>query len=66
MRKILISFLGTGTFEQKETRTYKKARYHLGDNDLGEHTFVAAALENHYGIDSTFLRGTVHSMWEEV
>lgn len=65
-RKILISFLGTGSLEKKESRIYKKANYHLGDNDLGEHTFVAAALEKHYGIDSTFLIGTVHSMWEEV
>ena len=65
-RKILISFLGTGTFEKRESRQYRTANYHLGDDDLGNHSFVAAALEKHYGIDSTFLIGTVHSMWEEV
>ena len=65
-RKILISFLGTGTFEKKEARIYKTARYHLGENDLGNYSFVAAALEKYYNIESIFLIGTVHSMWEEV
>ena len=65
-RKVLISFLGTGPLESKEKRTYKTARYHLGDTCLGDYSFVAAALEKHYNIDSTFLVGTVHSMWEEV
>ena len=65
-RKILISFLGTGVYANRESREYKTAHYHLGENDLGEHTFVAAALEQHYGIHFTFLIGTAHSMWEEV
>ncbi len=65
-RKILISFLGTGPFESKENRTYKTAIYHLGETNLGEYSFVAAALEKYYNIDSTILVGTVHSMWEEV
>ena len=65
-RKILISFLGTGVYVNKESREYRTARYHLGENDLGDYTFVAAALKKHYGIHSTFLIGTAHSMWEEV
>lgn len=65
-RKVLISFLGTGPFESKENRTYKTARYHLGDTDLGDYPFVSAALKKYYNIDKTILVGTVHSMWEEV
>ena len=65
-RKVLISFLGTGPFESKENRTYKTARYHLGDTDLGNYPFVSAALKKYYNIDKTILVGTVHSMWEEV
>ena len=65
-RKVLISFLGTGPFESKETRTYKTARYHLGDADLGDYSFVSAALKEYYQIDKVILIGTVHSMWEEV
>ena len=65
-RKVLISFLGTGAFSIKESRTYKTAHYKMGSVDLGDYSFVAAALEKHYHIDSTYLLGTVHSMWEEV
>ena len=65
-RKVLISFLGTGPLESKDKRIYRTAHYHLGETDLGEYSFVAAALEKHYQVDATFLVGTVHSMWEEV
>lgn len=65
-RRILISFLGSGSFDSKDKRSYKTARYHIANNDLGDYSFVAAALEKHYKTDSTFLIGTVHSMWEEV
>lgn len=65
-RKVLISFLGTGPLESKESRTYKTANYHLNDEDLGNYPFVSAALKKHYHIDTVLLVGTVHSMWEEV
>lgn len=65
-RKVLISFLGTGPLESKETRTYKTANYKLGEEVLGKYPFVSAALQKHYYIDKTLLIGTVHSMWEEV
>lgn len=65
-KRVLISFLGTGPFESKETRTYKTARYHLGETDLGDFPFVAAALIKYYKIDKVILVGTAHSMWEEV
>jgi len=65
-RKVLISFLGTGVYESKEKRTYRTTNYHLGNEDLGEYPFMSAALKKHYGIDTTLLIGTTHSMWEEV
>ena len=65
-RKVLLSFLGTGPLESKETRTYKTANYKLGEEELGEYPFVSAALKRHYDIDKILLIGTVHSMWEEV
>lgn len=65
-RKVLISFLGTGPLASKKERIYKTARYHIGETDLGEYSFVSAALEKHYNVDATILVGTVHSMWEEV
>lgn len=65
-RKVLISFLGTGSFASKETRIYRTANYHLGEKDLGSYPFISAALRKYYGIDSVLLVGTVHSMWEEV
>ena len=65
-RKVLISFLGTGPLESKETRTYKTANYHIGEAILGEYPFVSAALVKHYQIDKAILVGTTHSMWEEV
>ena len=65
-RKVLISFLGTGPLESKETRTYKTANYKLGEEELGKFPFVSAALKKHYDIDKIILIGTVHSMWEEV
>ena len=65
-RKVLISFLGTGSFASKETRTYRTANYHLGGKDLGDYPFISAALRKHYDIDRILLVGTVHSMWEEV
>lgn len=45
-RKVLISFLGTGSFDKKmlESREYKTANYHLEDKNLGDYPFVAAAI----------------------
>ncbi len=67
MAKILISFVGTGSLIQSQsTREYKTAEYHIGDVNLGEYPFVAAALSRHYNADKIILIGTAHSMWEEV
>ena len=65
-RKVLISFLGTGPFASKETRTYRTANYRIGETDLGDYPFVAAAIRKYYKIETVLLIGTPHSMWEEV
>lgn len=75
MAKILISFVGTGGLINRETqgksyldskRQYRKTVYHLGDENLGEYSFVAAALAKSHNVDKVILIGTTHSMWEEV
>lgn len=75
MAKILISFVGTGSLlpdkaddknHLKSAREYRVADYHLGQEDLGKHSFVAGAITGHCEIDKVVLIGTVHSMWEEV
>jgi len=65
-RNVLISFLGTGSFESKEKRIYKTAKYSIEGSELGNFPFLSAALIKHYHIDKFLLIGTVHSMWEEV
>ena len=63
--KVLISFLGAGN----ESRRYRDAHYRLGErgeHDLGEHKFIASALNGYYHFDKMLLIGTVGSMWEEV
>ncbi len=77
MARVLISFLGTGTsinqqtkntgsVNYKEPREYRRANYHINDKNLGEHTFVSLALRKAYNADKAIMIGTVHSMWEEV
>ena len=73
MAKVLISFVGTGPLVNKGTassllsaREYRRATYYLGEENLGEYPFTAAALSDYYDIDKIILIGTVHSMWEEV
>lgn len=73
MSKVLISFIGTGPLvnkggvrEARSAREYRRASYHLGDENLGEYSFMAAALYESQHIDRVILIGTVHSMWEEV
>ena len=73
MAKVLISFIGTGPLlnkgaqgEEKSAREYRRASYHLGEENLGEYSFMAAALYETQNIDKVILIGTAHSMWEEV
>lgn len=73
MAKVLISFVGSGPLinkgansSLKSAREYRRATYHLGDENLGEYPFMAAALGDYYDIEKIILIGTAHSMWEEV
>lgn len=72
MAKVLISFIGTGPLvskgaqEERSAREYRKASYHLGEENLGEYSFTAAALAETQRIDKVILIGTARSMWEEV
>ena len=73
MAKVLISFIGTGPLvnkgalgEEKSAREYRRASYHLGEENLGEYSFMAAALYETQNIDRVILIGTAHCMWEEV
>src|SRR5699024_6591153 len=67
-RKVLISFVGTGRFDEKtknSIREYSKAKYKFGSKTI-ETSFVASALTEFLECDTLFLFGTVKSMWEEV
>ena len=67
MAKIVISFLGTGGFSDKNKRRgdYKKAKYII-DKETYESEFVADVLKRHYGADKIIFIGTLKSMWEVV
>lgn len=70
-KRVLISFLGTGTPKIVEDgirpmREYRKADYRLGELTYKNYTFMSAALARHYAIDKILMIGTVHSMWEEL
>ena len=64
-RKVLISFLGTGSFEDKSKREYRTAKYRIDDKEYVR-SFVADALTEHYEINTIIMIGTVKSMWEEL
>lgn len=68
MAKILISFLGTGSVDEKskkETREYRTVKYEIDDKTY-EESFVTKVLDTHYDIDKILYIGTLRSMWEEV
>ena len=64
MARVLVSFLGTGPFEGKESRNYRNAKYKI-DAKMYETPFVSAALVEHLKIEKKIIIGTVKSMWEE-
>lgn len=70
-KRVLISFLGTGTPKIvddgiRPMREYRKADYRIGEKNYKDFTFMSAALAHHYAIDKILMVGTVHSMWEEL
>ena len=68
MAKILISFLGTGpiSLSNNSKREYRKAAYSIDGIGVGESSFVASILYDHFKFDGLYLIGTSKSMWEEV
>lgn len=67
-RKVLISFVGTGPYDENSKnpiREYKTAKYKFDSKEI-ETTFVASALTEFLECDTLFLFGTMKSMWEEV
>jgi CRISPR-associated Csx2 family protein len=68
MAKTLISFLGTGSVDEKskkERREYRTVKYEI-DDKIYEESFVTKVLDTHYNIDKILYIGTLRSMWEEV
>ncbi|GIV42773.1 MAG: hypothetical protein KatS3mg034_2083 [Vicingaceae bacterium] len=64
--KALISFLGTGPFEEKGSkRKYRTARYKF-NNVENENSFVSLFLAEQLKIDKLYVIGTHKSMWEEL
>lgn len=68
MKKVLISFIGTGQYNDENTarREYSEAKYSFDGRLIGESSFVSATLIEHFKIDKLILIGTAKSMWEEV
>lgn len=63
MAKVLISFVGTGAFNER--REYRTATYEM-EGKQNTTSFMAAALTDMCQVDKVILIGTPHSMWEEV
>lgn len=69
MSKTLISFLGTGQVQNSngtKMREYRKTKYSIDGEVVGESSFVFSLLMDHYKFDNIILIGTVKSMWEAV
>lgn len=69
MAKILISFLGTGrpsVNNDSPIRNYRKAKYSMDGEFVGESPFVSSVLYDKLNVDSVIIIGTSKSMWEEV
>lgn len=66
MSKVLISFVGTGPFNNigKPEREYRETIYNIEGKDSTPTPFIADALIQHFGINKVILVGTPHSMWE--
>lgn len=66
--KTLISFIGTGPLTEasgSSKREYRKATYSIDGKIIGESSFIASVLADHFNFDAIFLIGTAKSMWEE-
>ena len=68
MAKVIISFLGTGGYQDRNNKSrgsYRKTMYSI-DNKVYECEFVTDALMQHYSAERIIYIGTLKSMWEVV
>lgn len=64
MSKILISFLGTGTYtEQRSNRSYNQVNYRFGDKEV-KTPLISVALTDMIKPDKVVIAGTMRSAWE--
>jgi cell division protein DivIC len=67
MKKILISFIGTGRPAQgEEEKEYQKARYLLPEGSFQDSTLVTSVLYNYLKPDKLVVIGTPDSIWSEL
>jgi CRISPR-associated Csx2 family protein len=72
MAKVIISFLGTGGYQDRKNKSrgeYKTATYSINENKKSHEyksDFVSEALYKHYNADRVIYIGTLKSMWEVV
>lgn len=66
MRRVLISFIGTGSLENEgSSRKYREAEYSYQGRTI-KSSFIASALGEFLDIDTYYLFGTMKSIWEAV
>ena len=68
MAKILITALGSGTYnKEKNEKEYKPATYYVEDgHPLKETEFIASAIHEQWKMDKIIFIGTTGSMWSNV
>lgn len=68
MAKVIISFLGTGGYSDRESKCrgeYRETTYFI-DNKEYVNSFVSNALKEHYKAEKIIYIGTLKSMWDVV
>lgn len=72
MARVIISFLGTGGYSDRDNKSrgkYRTANYSINtgkESIIYESEFVSEALYKHYNADRIIYIGTLKSMWEVV
>jgi CRISPR-associated Csx2 family protein len=67
MSKVVISFLGTGGYQDQTTMArseYRVADYQIDSSEIYTTEFVSDALMKHYKADKIICIGTLKSMWD--
>ena len=68
MAKILITALGSGTYnKEKNEKEYKPATYYVEEgNPLEKTEFIASAIDEKWKMDKIIFIGTTGSMWSNI